>query len=249
MTDLHKLVAEKFTSGNSIEVERITITRTEYEAAIAPPHSLFEEIAQTSFINLWQNYCDKKQEVESLKARVKELEAALAQPEQEPVHFLANGVRYKVTHQGYYGCSIVGLPENLNGQWVALVEATDSKHLNCIAPQESTKPEQEPVCDKDPSLCGFTLCQLAKVCKHTPRNTMPTKIFGPNLEQILNAAGFYRREWQGLTDEDEQQCRIEAGAKYVRYKNSIRGQMISPADEYEWHLICAIEAKLKEKNA
>ena len=33
-------------------------------------------------------------------------------------------------------------------------------------------------------------------------NTMPTKIFGPNLEQILNAAGFYRREWVGLTDAD-----------------------------------------------
>ena len=64
------------------------------------------------------------------------------------------------------------------------------------------QPEQEPVCDKDPSLCGFTLCQLAKVCKHTPRNTMPTKIFGPNLEEILNAAGFYRREWVGLTDDE-----------------------------------------------
>lgn len=35
-----------------------------------------------------------------------------------------------------------------------------------------------------------------------PLNTMPTKIVGPNLEQILNAAGFYRREWVGLTDED-----------------------------------------------
>ena len=56
------------------------------------------------------------------------------------------------------------------------------------------------------------------------------------------------REWVGLTDEDEQQCRIKAGAAYVRHKNSIRGQMISPADEYEWHLIRAIEAKLKEKN-
>ncbi len=31
---------------------------------------------------------------------------------------------------------------------------------------------------------------------------MPTKIFGPNLEQILNAAGFYRREWVGLTDDE-----------------------------------------------
>jgi hypothetical protein len=36
-----------------------------------------------------------------------------------------------------------------------------------------------------------------------PVNTMPTKIVGPNLEQILNAAGFYRqREWVGLTDEE-----------------------------------------------
>ena len=70
---------------------------------------------------------------------------------------------------------------------------------NCIA---LAQPEQEPVCDKDPSLCGFTLCQLAKVCKHTPRNTMPIKIVGPNLEQILNAAGFYKREWVGLTSED-----------------------------------------------
>ena len=37
MTDLHKLVIEKFTSGNSIGVERITITRKEYEAALAQP--------------------------------------------------------------------------------------------------------------------------------------------------------------------------------------------------------------------
>jgi hypothetical protein len=31
---------------------------------------------------------------------------------------------------------------------------------------------------------------------------MPTKIFGPNLEEILNAAGFYRREWVGLTEDE-----------------------------------------------
>jgi len=79
------------------------------------------------------------------------LEAELDKPEQEPIKFLANGVRYKVTHQGYYGCSIVGLPENLNGQWVALVEATDSKHLNSIPPKELSKPEQgEVVVTKNP---------------------------------------------------------------------------------------------------
>lgn len=32
---------------------------------------------------------------------------------------------------------------------------------------------------------------------------MPTKICGPNLEETLNAAGFYRKkEWVGLTDEE-----------------------------------------------
>ncbi len=67
---------------------------------------------------------------------------------------------------------------------------------------ELAKPEQEPVCDKDPSLCGFVQCQLGKACKNTPINTMPTKIFGPNLEQILNAAGFYKRDWVGLTDKE-----------------------------------------------
>ena len=94
------------------------------------------------------------------------LRQALAQPEQEPVHFLANGVRYKVTHQGYYGCSIVGLPENLNGQWVALVEATDSKHLNCIAHQESTKPEQQPVAYLCENAVGYKYFRWKKPTSH-----------------------------------------------------------------------------------
>lgn len=34
-------------------------------------------------------------------------------------------------------------------------------------------------------------------------NKEPTKILGPNLEEILNRAGFYKnREWVGLTDEE-----------------------------------------------
>lgn len=94
------------------------------------------------------------------------IEETLAQPEQEPVHFLANGVRYKVTHQGYYGCSIVGLPENLNGQWVALVEATDSKHLNCIAHQESTKPEQQPVAYLCENAVGYKYFRWKKPTSH-----------------------------------------------------------------------------------
>ena len=55
-------------------------------------------------------------------------------PPSKPINFLVNGTRYKIRHQGYYGCSIVGLSEDLNGQWVALVDATDDKHLQCTAP-------------------------------------------------------------------------------------------------------------------
>lgn len=56
------------------------------------------------------------------------------------------------------------------------------------------------------------------------------------------------REWQWLTDEDEDRCRVDAGAAYQRHIRNIRGQQITPADDYEWHLIRAIEARLKEKN-
>ena len=36
-----------------------------------------------------------------------------------------------------------------------------------------------------------------------PEFKQPTKIFGPNLEELLNGAGFYRKkEWVGLTDDE-----------------------------------------------
>ena len=57
----------------------------------------------------------------------------------------------------------------------------------------------------------------------------PTKIFGPNLEQILNAAGFYRKkEWVGLTEDEKYDCylKIDVWSRCVE----------------------AVEAKLKEKN-
>lgn len=100
---------------------------------------------------------------------------------------------------------------------------------NCIA---LAQPEQEPVCDKDPHLCGFVQCQLGKVCKNTPINIMPTKIFSPNLEQILNAAGFYRREWVGLTEDDH---------KDFADRTKLLPILAKTLAEF-------IEAKLKEKN-
>jgi hypothetical protein len=65
---------------------------------------------------------------------------------------------------------------------------------------------------------------------------MPTKIFGPNLEEILNAAGFFKKkEWVGLTDEE-----VSKTIGDVIGFNSCVG--------WEEEFTRAIEAKLKEKN-
>ena len=63
-------------------------------------------------------------------------------------------------------------------------------------------------------------------------NNMPTKIFGPNLKEILNSAGFYQKEWVGLTDEE------------IREGNSE-----SWVTTQAWQSACWwAEAKLKDKN-
>jgi hypothetical protein len=75
---------------------------------------------------------------------------------------------------------------------------------------ELAKPEQEPVAwmykgnfhDFDPSEWASPEFVVTPLYTAPPKPEMPTKIFGPNLEQILNAAGFYRRVWVGLTDEE-----------------------------------------------
>jgi len=55
---------------------------------------------------------------------------------------------------------------------------------------------------------------------------MPTKIFGPNLVGILNAAGFYRKkEWIGLTEDDD--------LNNMRYKAKYRYETKQPLTEEE----------------
>jgi hypothetical protein len=67
------------------------------------------------------------------------------------------------------------------------------------------------------------------LCNPTMEFKQPTKIFGPNLEQMLNAAGFYRHKgWVGLTHDE-------------RYLDDSR------TDE-EIEYAKGIEALLKEKN-
>ena len=55
-------------------------------------------------------------------------QSQLADASLEPVAYLCNGTRYKV--QKLVGdVMICGLPDELIGEWVALVDATDGKHL------------------------------------------------------------------------------------------------------------------------
>lgn len=61
----------------------------------------------------------------------------------------------------------------------------------------------------------------------------PTKIFGPNLEGVLNDAGFYRKkDWVKLTNDEIYKIHIESGG-YV-----LNG----------WDYERAIESALREKN-
>lgn len=66
--------------------------------------------------------------------------------------------------------------------------------------------------------------------------THPTKLLGPNLEQILNSAGFYRkREWEGLTELEKAEI---TSLKWWDWEDTF------DIDGF----IKTLEAKLKEKN-
>lgn len=60
MRELLKLIEERFKSGNSIDVERITITRAEYEAELAKP----EQDAVS-----WYKYVNDEQLIDETRVR------------------------------------------------------------------------------------------------------------------------------------------------------------------------------------
>ena len=73
---------------------------------------------------------------------------------EQPLRYLDGGSRYKVTHLKTSGYCIIGLPEELLGRWVALVDATDNKHMDSHQQPPTTEQssavqqprgEQEPV--------------------------------------------------------------------------------------------------------
>jgi hypothetical protein len=111
--------------------------------------------------------------------------------------------------------------------------------------EELAKPEQEPVAwmykgnfhDFDPSEWAspeFVVTPLYTAPQKLAKPEMPTKIFGPNLEKILNAAGFYKRDWVGLTQ--------------AEINHSISNLLEDEPNSLLMTLAYVIEAKLKEKN-
>ena len=104
--------------------------------------------------------------------------------------------------------------------------------------------EQEPVAwlynghlhECDPS--DWTEEEVTPLYKTPTINKMPTQIFGPNLEQILNAAGFYKREWVGLTDAEVHKI-VDAHTPSEAEYDELRDFALA---------ILNAEAKLREKN-
>lgn len=81
------------------------------------------------------------------------------------------------------------------------------------------------------------------------KHEWPTKICGPNLVGVLNAAGFYKKEaWVGLTDEEL----LEAyGWRALVENNRLWGEsdpMLEKARQDVLVGLRKVDAKLKEKN-
>jgi hypothetical protein len=98
---------------------------------------------------LYGNYPTRQARVGGLKVladdhekAITALREALAQPQQEPVAFLANGTRFKISYDSRQsGGQIHGIPPELGGRWVAFVAADDDCHLKLTSPPA----QQEPV--------------------------------------------------------------------------------------------------------
>ena len=88
----------------------------------------------------------------SVIAKFKEKNTPKVVPQGEPVAFLAEATRFKVTLTER-DCCIKGLPRDLGGRWVALVAAEDDCHMRYTTPPsveaaiKATKEKAAKVCD------------------------------------------------------------------------------------------------------
>jgi hypothetical protein len=127
---------------------------------------------------------------------LKALEAALAQPEQEePLPLVDIGV--DVTPEGTHVVACYNRPDAVQEMFYSQFHPL-------------TKPEQEPVCDKDPFYCWSIRCQVGKVCKHAAQPKQESISTNDHLCAMLRqvhdvlacTALPMKRKWVGLTDEE-----------------------------------------------
>ena len=120
----------------------------------------------------------------------KETDQALAQPEQEePLPLVDIGV--DVTPEGTHVVACYNRPDAVQEMFYSQFHPL-------------TKPQQEPVCDKDPFYCWSIRCQVGKVCKHTA----PPK-----------------RAWAGLTDDEIDQIAAEVCFGYIDVARAIEAKL------------------------
>lgn len=176
-----------------------------------------------------------------------------AQPEQEPEHnHLSDAM--SVLH-------------DVNTELIE--NALDNKAANARELGLDYEPEQEPVCSKDPHLCGFVQCQLGKVCKHTAQPeqfvvSFPSfmrKRIEQALKDAINPKGMSVHDGKAnvlASDLSRMLLVIDSTSPRKTWvgltdedMHTIRDDaFVKNVDDIEWALqmVRRIEAKLKEKN-
>jgi hypothetical protein len=97
---------------------------------------------------------------ERLADPMREVQRLGQEIEQEPVAFLANGARFKLSMDDEGKVNCFWNQKELDGRWVALVAAEDDCHLNLTHPPQRT--EQEPQDWKTPPKDDAPLVKWAK---------------------------------------------------------------------------------------
>ena len=102
-----------------------------YDAGMADAKRMAQQEEQPATSDEWLANCP--QEVRDFANKLK----AAPQPAQEPVKFLVNGTRFKLSFdtRGRVS-SLWNFMDELDGRWVALVAAEDDYHLQSAQPED-----------------------------------------------------------------------------------------------------------------
>jgi len=103
---------------------------------------------------IWKK--DRDNELTAIK------QALAAQPPVQPVAFLANGTRFKLSMDDEGKVNCFWNQKELDGRWVALVAAEDDCHLNLTHPPQRT--EERNFCPR----CGKRTADLTTIHTCTP---------------------------------------------------------------------------------